>query len=237
VRLTLIRNATLLLEVEGRRILVDPMLDDAGARPPIAGTANQRSNPLVPLPLPAEELVRDLDAIVVTHLHRDHFDETAEKLLPRDVPVLCQPEDEAVLAAHGLLARPVETRLDWDGVSVTRTAGHHGTGEIGEQLAPVSGFVLGDLYLAGDTIWCEEVEDVIAAHRPRVAVVHGSGARFLEGDPIVMTVADVREVVARVPTVVVVHLEAINHCLETRAEVRAGAPGALVPEDGETLEL
>ena len=43
------------------------------------------------------------------------------------------------------------------------------------------------------------------------------------------------EVVERVPTVVVVHLEAINHCLETRAEVRAVVPrDALVPEDGET---
>jgi hypothetical protein len=67
--------------------------------------------------------------------------------------------------------------------------------------------------------------------------VNGSGARFLEGDPIVMTAADVREVAARVPTVVVVHLEAINHCLETRAEVRAAGPGAHVPDDGETLEL
>ncbi|HEU6445322.1 MAG TPA: hypothetical protein VFL61_09720 [Gaiellaceae bacterium] len=52
-----------------------------------------------------------------------------------------------------------------------------------------------------------------------------------------MTVDEVREVVVRVPTVVVVHLEAINHCLETRAEVRAAVPEAFVPEDGETLEL
>jgi hypothetical protein len=101
----------------------------------------------------------------------------------------------------------------------------------------VSGFVLDEAYLAGDTIWCPEVEQAIAAHRPRVAVVNGSGARFLEGDPLVMTSADLREVVARVPTVVVVHLEAINHCLETRAEIRAAVPEALVPDDGETLEL
>ena len=97
--------------------------------------------------------------------------------------------------------------------------------------------MLGELYIAGDTIWCAEVEEAIAAHRPRVAVVNGSGARFLEGEPIVMAADDVREVVARVPTVVVVHLEAINHCLETRADVRAAVPQALVPEDGETLEL
>jgi len=52
-----------------------------------------------------------------------------------------------------------------------------------------------------------------------------------------MTAEQIREVVERVPTVVVVHLEAIDHCLETRREVRTAVPEALVPEDGETLEL
>jgi L-ascorbate metabolism protein UlaG (beta-lactamase superfamily) len=237
MRLTLIRNATLLIELEGRRVLVDPMLDDAGARPPVESTPNPRRNPLVPMPLAAEELVRELDAVVVTHLHRDHFDDTAARLLPRDVPVFCQREDEASLAALGLLARPVVERIEWDGLALIRTGGRHGTGEIAEQLGPVSGFVLGELYVAGDTIWCPDVEAAIAEHRPRVAVVNGSGARFLTGDPLVMTADDVRQVAARVPTVVVVHLEAINHCLETRADVRAAVPGVLVPEDGETLEL
>lgn len=237
MRLTLIRNATMLLELEGRRVLVDPMLDDVGARPPVENSPNPRRNPLVRLPLPAEEVVRELDAVVVTHLHRDHFDETAARLLPRDVPVFCQPEDEQSLAALGLLARPLEARFDWEGLPLTRTGGRHGTGETAERLGPVSGFVLGELYLAGDTIWCPEVEQAIASHRPRVAVVNGSGARFLAGDPLVMTVEDVREVVSRVPTVVVVHLEAINHCLETRADVRAAVPEALVPEDGQTLEV
>ena len=237
MRLTLVRNATLLLELGGRRLLVDPMLDDAGARPPVEDTPNPRRNPLVPLPFPAEDVVRGLDAAIVTHLHRDHLDETGERLLPRDVPVFCQPEDEDRLRELGLDSRPVETALDWDGVRIARTGGRHGTGEIAELLAPVSGFVLGGLYIAGDTIWCAEVEEAIARHEPRVAVVNGSGARFLEGDPIVMTAADVREVAARVPTVVVVHLEAENHCFETRAEVRAAVPEALVPEDGETLEL
>ncbi|HSK15230.1 MAG TPA: MBL fold metallo-hydrolase [Gaiellaceae bacterium] len=237
MRLTLVRNATLLFELEGRRILVEPMLDDAGARPPVEGSPNPRRNPLVPLPFPAEEIVRGLDAAVVTHLHRDHFDDTGARLLPRDVPVFCQPEDEEALRELGLCARPVASRLDWDGLRIARAGGRHGTGHVAAELGPVSGFVLGDLYVAGDTIWCPEVEDAIAAHRPRVAVVNGSGACFVGSAPLVMTAADVREVVARVPTVVVVHLEAIDHCLETRADVRAAVPGALVPEDGETLVL
>ncbi len=237
MRLTLLRNATLLLELDGRRILVEPMLDEAGARPPVENTPNARRNPLVPLPLPAEEVVRGLDAAIVTHLHEDHFDETGARLLPRNVPVFCQPEDAANLRGLGLDARPVDTELGWEGLRIARTGGRHGTGEIAELLGPVSGFVLGDLYIAGDTIWCAEVESAIVRHRPRVAVVNGSGACFLEGGPLVMTTADVREVAARVPTVVVVHLEAINHCLDTRADIRAAVPAALVPEDGETLDL
>lgn len=119
VRLTLVRNATLLLELAGRRVLVDPMLDAAGARPPVENTPNPRRNPLAPLPLAAEEVVRELDAVVVTHLHRDHLDETAERLLPRNVPVFCQPDDEARLRDLGLDARPVDTTLEW-GVCASR---------------------------------------------------------------------------------------------------------------------
>ena len=35
-----------------------------------------------------------------------------------------------------------------------------------EALAPVSGFVLDDLYLAGDTIWYEAVEETISRFSP-----------------------------------------------------------------------
>jgi L-ascorbate metabolism protein UlaG (beta-lactamase superfamily) len=238
MRLTLVRHATLLLELEGRRVLVEPMLDDAGAREPVEDSPKPRRNPLVPLPFPAEEVVRGLDAVVVTHLHQDHFDETGARLVPRDVPVFCQPEDEERLRGLGLDARPVENELDWDGLRIARTGGRHGADEeVARALAPVSGFVLGRLYIAGDTVWCREVEEALERHRPEVAVVNASGARFLESGPLVMTAAEVREVVARVPKVVVVHLEAINHCLESRAEIRDAVPEAFVPEDGETLNL
>lgn len=237
MELTLVRNATLLLELAGKRVLVDPMLDDEGARPPIEGTRNPVPNPTAPLPMPAEGVVAGLDAVIVTHRHRDHLDGTAEELLPRDVPVFCQPEDEDALRELGVDARAVDDEVDWDGLRIVRTPGRHGTGPIADALAPVSGFVLGGLYIAGDTVWYEGVEATIERHQPRVAVVNAGGAEFAEGGLIIMGIDDVREVAARVPTVVAVHLEALNHCYLTRAAIRASLPDVLVPADGETLEI
>ena len=91
MNITLVRNATLILDTPAGRLLVDPMLDPAGARPPIEDTANPVRNPTVELPLPADEVVRNLDAVLVTHCHEDHLDDTAVRLLPRDAPVFCQP--------------------------------------------------------------------------------------------------------------------------------------------------
>ena len=237
MRITLIRNATVLLELRGRRLLVDPMLDPAGARPPIEDTANPVRNPTVELPFPAEQAVDGLDAVLVTHCHKDHLDDTAERLLPRDVPVFCQPEDEERLRDVGLDARPIDASLDWNGLTLHRVPAQHGFGAVAEALAPVSGFVLDELYIAGDTVWYDGVRETIERFEPRVAVVNAGGASFLEGGLILMGIDDVREVAARVPTVVGVHLEALNHCFVTRAELAAAVPGAVIPRDGETVEV
>jgi hypothetical protein len=141
------------------------------------------------------------------------------------------------LGRIGLQARPVAQSTEFDGLQITRTDGQHGVGEVARNLAPVSGFVVGGVYIAGDTIWCEEVDQAIQHHKPSVVVVNGGGARFVDSEPIVMTVSDISEVLARVQTVVVVHLEAINHCFDSRELVRSRVPDAIVPDDGEAVDL
>ena len=251
MRLRLIRHATLLLRAAGRTLVVDPMLDPAGARPPVEGTPNPVRNPLVELPEPPEVVVSHVQAALVTHLHRDHLDDTAIRLLPKALPVLCQAPDAEQLRGHGFSdVRPVEDDLTWDGLRIARTGGRHGTGRLGEELGPVSGFVLAaagepTLYVAGDTIWCEEVAAALDRHRPDVVVVNAGGARFLEGDPIVMTADDVVAVARHAPAarVVAVHLEAMNHCPQTRADLhqRLHEEGltarVTVPEDGAEVPL
>jgi hypothetical protein len=36
---------------------------------------------------------------------------------------------------------------------------------------------------------------------------------------------------------VCVHLEALNHCHLSRADLAAAVPGVLIPRDGETVEV
>jgi L-ascorbate metabolism protein UlaG (beta-lactamase superfamily) len=254
MRMDFVRSATFILRLDGLAILVDPMLNPAGAVDPVAQTPNQRRNPLVDLPFDEATLLRllaGLDGVLVTHLHRDHWDPRAVELLAKNLPILCQPEDEARIREGGFVdVRPIGAEYEWRGIRFTRTAGHHGTGEIGRRMAPVSGFVLEragspTLYIAGDTIWCAEVEEALRRHRPAVTVVNSGGARFLTGDPITMTAEDVIQVCRAAPDtrVVAVHLEAINHCLLSRADLRLaleqeGLSGqVLIPVDGETIDL
>jgi L-ascorbate metabolism protein UlaG (beta-lactamase superfamily) len=146
----------------------------------------------------------------------------------------------------------VDPEIELAEIAVARTSGRHGTGEIAEKMAPVSGFVLrapGEpaLYIAGDTIWCDDVRDALSAHSPDVVVVNAGGARFNTGDPITMTAEDVIAVAEATPdstAVVAVHMDAINHCVVTRAELRRVLREAgllesrvLVPDDAAALEL
>ena len=63
-----IRNATT-ARVRRAYLLVDPMLRQ-GPYPGFKGTYNQHlRNPLVELPMPAAEVMRGVDAVVITHTH------------------------------------------------------------------------------------------------------------------------------------------------------------------------
>jgi L-ascorbate metabolism protein UlaG (beta-lactamase superfamily) len=251
MQIEFLRHATLVVSLAGARILVDPMLGPVGEMPAIPDTPNPRPNPLVPLPGTIDAIVAGAEAALVTHMHRDHFDAAAGETLAKEMPLFVQPEDEQRLKDLGF---PEILRVDpsraWRGIEIVRTGGQHGHGEMAEQMAPVSGFVLRapgepSLYIAGDTVWCEEVRRAIESFEPQVIVVNAGAAQFLTGGAITMTAEDVASVCAAAPdaTVVAVHMEAINHCLLTRAELRQflEARGlsaqVLIPADGERLSF
>ncbi|WP_148415929.1 MBL fold metallo-hydrolase [Haloferax sp. KTX1] len=247
IRVRLVRNATVLATVDDTTFLVDPMFTPQGEMPTVTDnpavpefltTANQKRNPLVPLP----DVELDYDAVVVTHRHPDHWDEAAREELDADVPLFCQPEDADAFSDEGFTdVRPVEDETSFDGVTIHRTAGQHGHGELAEGMGPVSGFVFEgekSLYVAGDTIWYDPVAETLDRFEPEMVVLNGGEAQFDQGEPITMGVEDIAAVrEATDATVAVVHMEAINHCLLSREELRAETENVLVPEDGEQVSL
>lgn len=247
MQIQLIRHATLRVSMGGHTILIDPMLSAKEAMEPIQNANNTRRIPMVELPFSVPEILKDVDAVLVTHTHRDHWDPAATNLVPKTLPILCQPEDETKFRGWGYTdVRPIDKTIDFNGVSVTRTGGQHGTGDLARQMAPVSGFVLRtenepSVYIAGDTIYCPEVEQTLDKNDPHAVVVNAGAAQFIMGDPITMTAADVAKVCRRAPNsaIIAVHMEAINHCHLKRAHLEAaldreGLKGKVwIPKDGE----
>jgi len=254
MRFQLLRHATAVIAVNRLNLLLDPMLSQKESMGPIVNAANQNRIPMVDLPLTepgVRGLIDRLNGVLVTHVHRDHWDGRAAELLPKQLPVICQEEDEPVMRKAGFAqVYPVKTKLEWQGIQIFRTGGQHGTGEIGEKMGIVSGYVLkaeGEpaLYIAGDTIWCPEVKEALQTHKPEVVILYSGAAAFLAGGPITMNAEHVIAVCRELPSakVIVIHMETMTHCLLTRTELRKrleqeGLSGqVLIPRDGEAVSL
>jgi L-ascorbate metabolism protein UlaG (beta-lactamase superfamily) len=247
-----LRHATLILRMKGVNLLIDPMLSHAEAMEPVQNAVNQKRIPLVELPLDEAELsslLRGITGVLVTHKHRDHWDMHAVELLPKSILTLCQPEDETHIRGAGFtMVTAIQRELFWQGLTILRTGGQHGTGEIGRKMGQVSGFVVRaenepTVYLAGDTVWCPEVADALQGFTPDIVVVNAGAASFLAGGPITMTAEDVIQVCRACPSarVVAVHMESVNHCGLTREGLRQCleqenlAEQVSIPSDGAIL--
>ncbi|WP_079241693.1 MBL fold metallo-hydrolase [Chryseobacterium indologenes] len=226
MKLQLWRNATLLLNIDGISILVDPMLGEKGSMGKMPMTESELLNPLTDLPFNKEELnkrLEEIDAVAVTHLHPDHWDSEAARLLDKNIPIICPDVISDQIAAQGFTnIIAVNNKIQWENIGISTTKGEHGTGEIGEKMGIVNGFVFKkenkSVYIAGDTIWYDEIAAEIDKHQPQHIIVAGGAATFSVGDPIIMTAEDIIKLCEYTPesTVWVTHLEAVSHCREDR---------------------
>ncbi|WP_296221794.1 MBL fold metallo-hydrolase [uncultured Enterobacter sp.] len=257
MNITQIRNATQLITYAGKRFLVDPMLAPKGAYPGFPGTARADiRNPTVDLPVEVTTLL-DADAVIVTHTHDDHWDQTAIALIAKDKPIYVQNDsDAALLRSQGFTHLTVMTEETAFGdIRIAKThGGQHGTDrayavpDLAERLGEACGVVFRHpdektLYLAGDTIWREEVAADMQKHQPDVVVLNAGYAHVIGFGPIIMGEQDVLNVHFLLPEaqIVATHMEAINHCLLTRralreyAEANQFSDALSIPQDGESV--
>ncbi len=248
-----LRNATILIEYAGTKFLVDPMLAEKGAFPGFEGTPNSHiANPLVHLPIPMDEIL-DVDAVIVTHIHPDHWDEAAIKLVPKDMLIFAQNENDAAqIKEQGFKnVRALEEKTVFEDITLIKTPGRHGGEKTIEKYAELLGLVSGvifkhpnekTVYIAGDTVWYEGVEENLKKYEPDVVILNSEDAQVLGYEPIIMDKKDVYEVYKAAPkaTIIASHMESVNHAMLSRKELReflsekGMTQRVLVPEDGET---
>lgn len=255
MKLTQIRNATVLVEAAGHRVLVDPMLARQGALPSLKYlTGQRRRNPTVELPEGTDALLASVTHVLITHCQKGHFDhlDRAGKrwLRERQLPVLCMPGDAAYLRERGLKVQPLNATGSTQalGARITPIPCLHGRGWVGKLMAHGHGYVIewpGEpaLYLAGDTVLTAEVLAAVSRlDADSVSVLPAGGAAMDLGSELIMDADQaLRTIAAGSGRFVLNHLEALDHCPTPRSSLRADAQQrglatrVHVPEDGEAL--
>lgn len=231
MNITQIRNATQLIHYAGKRFLIDPMLAAKDTYPGFPGTARADIRiPMVELPLPIGEII-DVDAVIVTHTHLDHWDDAAAAALPGSIPIYVQnAHDEALLRAKGFSeVRLLSADSHFGHIRLLKTDGQHGSDaayaipELAERLGEACGVVFQHpeektLYLVGDTIWIDAIAENMRHYQPEVLVMNTGWAHVLGFGPIIFGNEDLLKAHALLPQaqIVATHMGAINHCLVTR---------------------
>jgi L-ascorbate metabolism protein UlaG (beta-lactamase superfamily) len=144
-RLTYVGHATVLIDLDGVRLLTDPVL-----RPRVMHL--RRATPVPP------DAHRGIDAVLVSHGHWDHLDLPSLDRLGREMPIVCPRGLGGLLRKRrfeNVLELAAGEELHVGGLSVTATPADHdgGRGPLGVSASPVGFVVSGSMriYFPGDT--------------------------------------------------------------------------------------
>ena len=257
--LTFVGTATTLMSYGGFTVLTDPNFLHRGQRAYLGkGLWSRRlTEPaLQPADLPP------LDAVVLSHLHGDHFDRVARRGLARDLPIVTTRPSARTLRRWGFAqAVALDTwqthELVKDGarLRVTAAPGRHAPGPAQALLPPVMGSVLEFLpasggeppltvYVTGETLMIDDLREVPRRHPSLdVGIWHLGGTRIL-GLTVTMDGrqgADLLEVVRPARTVPVHHDDygVFRSPLQDFLDEvqRRGLPGVRPVARGETVPL
>ena len=254
-----IRNACVRISYCEENFLIDPWLMDKGAMGCFADTPYHCADPskenipmpMCDLPLPVADILQDVDAYIITHVHPDHIDidpdGTVGKVLHKETPTFVQsPEDAQVLLNSGFTDVTVLYENSAFGkVNLIKTPGRHGT-KI--PCGPASGVIFqtqGEktLYVVGDSIWYDGVRDTLTRFQPEVIIVNACAAALRNEGRLIMNGEDVAAVHTACPKakIVISHMDNVAHATITRKDMKQfiHTQGleefTVMPDDGESL--
>jgi L-ascorbate metabolism protein UlaG (beta-lactamase superfamily) len=238
--ITHVGGATVLIEVDGWRLLTDPTFDPAGGHYRFGwGTASDK----LAGPATAASDLPPIDAVLLTHDHHaDNLDTAGRVLLPSAGTVITTVSGVRRLGlagARGLTAGDT-TRLSAPGkhdIDVTATPARHGPPLARPIIGDVVGFALRRpsgggvfLWITGDTVLHRPLREAAAAMEVGVALVHVGGVRFPITGPVRYTMTGRKAVeligIARPRVAVPVHYEGWSHFKDGRAAVERALASA-----------
>ena len=250
MRIHQIRNATIIIEYNDKRFLVDPMFAKKEAYPPIT----DKPWPFYDLPLPPKDIVKNIDAVIITHLHIDHFDKYAQEILPKGIKIFVQDifDKNALEKEHFNNIEVLKSEgTDFEGIKLYKTECRHGVRELAEPVFLANGMrweAMGvvffaesepTLYLAGDTIWYDGVKEAIDIHKPKYIVVNAACAQAGPSGPIIMGVNDIKALHEYYPEgkLIASHMDNVGHATLSRADLRMSEVKDYIysPADGEIM--
>ncbi len=248
-----IRNATVIITYNGKKFLVDPWLMpknymagfESGVNPDIR-------QPRVELPTSIAKII-DVDAVILTHHHPDHWDEFAAKAINKNIPFFVQSEiDKDIIEASSFKdVRIMDANgTDFEGIKLYKTSCQHGKREIIKPLCEQVGMpydAMGivfqsnnekTLYVAGDTIWCSEVKEALDKFHPEIVVVNACGASVLTGERLIMNLDDIKTIAdySKNSKIIASHMDTVSHLTVTRDDIKnLKLENVIVPDDNQIL--
>ncbi|MET7611953.1 MBL fold metallo-hydrolase [Streptomyces seoulensis] len=172
LRVTWLGHSSVLVEIDGRRVLFDPVWGERCSPFPFAGP--KRLHP-APLPLAA---LGPVDVVVISHDHYDHLDLPTIKALAGTDTLFAVPLGVGAHLEHWGVSPDRLRELDWHestevgGVTLTATPARHfcGRGLRNTQHTLWASWVVAGerhrVYHSGDTGYFDGFKDIGAAHGP-----------------------------------------------------------------------
>jgi L-ascorbate metabolism protein UlaG (beta-lactamase superfamily) len=196
ISITFIGNATTLISAGGLTLLTDPNFLHQGQRAYLGHglVSKRRHNPALQI-----DQLPSLNAIVLSHMHGDHWDRVAQKGLDHSLPVITTAHAAKRLHHRGFKNALALSTWDTHTIStadvrltMTSLPGRHAPLPVSRLLPPVMGTMLEfesadgskrrRLYISGDTLLVEELKEIpLRFTTIDAGVLHLGGTRLPAG--------------------------------------------------------